>query len=231
MVSFDLPLPAFVADDGPREDSEAAAYLRQLLLEAVPRLDIVAVARRPGVLTKVAVRAGSLPGDVLAQLRTELGGERIEAVYWIAEPRAFITAALGLQDVPPIVLKPAIRHAIVLLGEIDVHGLSGWRGINRLLASVLTGWRIHLRPVAETPAWSALVRAMAERRSVSATVIGPARRGVRVELEGLQARLPRAELIAPGAEVRVRVSRMDPDEGTIVVTRRLARTGQLALPR
>jgi hypothetical protein len=230
-VSFELPLPAFQADEAPREGSQAAAYLRQLLLEAVPGLDVVAVARRPGVLAKVAVRSGSVPGDVLAQLRAEFGGERIETVRWSSEPRAFIAAALGLEDVPPIVLKPAIRHAIVLIGEIDVRGLSGWRGINRHLASAVTGWRIHLRPVAETPAWGMLKRAMAERRSLAAIVLGRTRQGLRVELEGLHARLPRADLIAHGAEVRVRVTRMDPDEGTILVTRRFAQTGQLPLPR
>ncbi len=230
-MSFDLPLPAFPADEAPREDSEAAAYLRQLLLEASPWLDIVAIARRPGVLAKVAIRSGSPPGDALAQLREKLGGERIEAISWSAEPRAFIAAALGLDEVPPIVLNPTIRHAVVLVGEIDVLGLSGWRGINRHLASAVTGWRIHLRSVGGTLAWRRLARAMSQGRALSATVIGPVRRGVRVDVEGLHARLPRTAPLQPGQELRVRVTRMDADEGTILVTQRLATTGQLSLPR
>jgi len=230
-VSFELPLPAFVADEPPRQDSDAGAYLRQLLLEALPHADIVSIARRPGVLAKVAVRAGSVSGDVIAQLRDELGGERIEVVPWQAQPRAFIATALGLPEVPPMLLKPVIRHAVVLVGEIDVRGMNGWRGINRLLASALTGWRIHLRAVSETPAWTLLEGAMAERRAVAATVIGPTPRGLCLDVHGLHALLPRATGRQPGDELAVRVTRMDADEGKIIVSQHLARTGQLALPR
>ncbi len=229
-MSFDLPLPAFAPDEAPREATEAAAYLRLLLERAVPNVHIVSIARRPGVLAKVAVRDGRVPGDLLSNLRHELGGERIDIVPWHAQPQRFIAAALGLQEVPPTLLKPAIRHADVLVGEIDMRGLSGWRGINRLLASAVTGWRIHLRAIADTPAWSTLTRAMAERRALSAVVVGHAPRGLRVELGGLYALLPLAAERQVGEELQVRVLKMDADEGKIVVTRRLGRTGQLALP-
>jgi transcription antitermination factor NusA-like protein len=229
-VSVELPLPAFLEAAPPRELSEAAAYLRELLLQAVPNLDIVSVARRPGVQSKLALRTGRVPGDVLARLRDELGGERIDIIRWNAQPEAFIASALGLAEVPPTVLKPAIRHAIVLVGEIDVRGLAGWRGINRLLASAATGWRIQLRSIADTPAWSMLSRAMAERRAVNALVVGRTARGVCVELSGLYALMPRASNALPGQELQVRITRMDADEGKIIVSRRLAKTGQLPLP-
>ena len=112
---------------------------------------------------------------------------------------------------------------------------SSWSGWNSLLmmfpeASAVTGWRIHLRAIADTPAWSALARAMAERRALTAVVAGHAQRGLRVELGGLYALLPRAADRQAGEELQVRVLMMDADEGKIVVTRRLGRTCQLALP-
>jgi hypothetical protein len=225
-LSFDLPLPAFHEAAGSSEHSPAASYLRELLCEAVPGLDIVAVARRPGVHSKVAVRDGLVSGAVVASLREQLDGERIDVVQWQARPQAFVSAALGLVDEPPMLLKPAIRHAHVYVGEIDALGLSGWRGINRLLASSLTGWRIHLEPVGGTPAWRSLHAAFAARRAVSATVL----RGTKVEMRGLYGYLRTREQLEPGAEVRVVVTRMDADEGRIVVARE-RKTGQLALPR
>ena len=49
-----------------------------------------------------------------------------------------------------MLLLPGIGHARVLLGEIDVRGIAGWRDVNVILASALTGWRIRLEPVAAT---------------------------------------------------------------------------------
>lgn len=228
-LSFDLPLPAFHEVDfaAPTERSPGGEYLRALLCEAVPGLDIVAVARRPGVHSKVAVRDGRVSGEILAALRAELDGERIDVVQWQARAQAFVSAALGLEDEPPMLLKPAIRHAHVYVGEIDALGLSGWRGINRLLASSLTGWRIHLESVAGTAAWRSLSAAMARRRAVSATVVG----GAKVEVQGLYGVLRSPEQLEPGAELQVRVMRMNADEGRILVTRARVQDGQLALPR
>ncbi len=225
-MSFDLALPLPVASPT-REDTDAGAYLRQLLALAAPGVEIMAIARRPGVQSKVAVRGGAVSGDVLAALRQELDGERVEVVLYSTDPQRFIAAALGLQEAPPIVLKPHINHAEVLVGEIDLRGLNGWRGVNRMLASSLTGWRIHLRSVADTGAWRSLARDMAAQRAVTATLISP----TRVELRGLHARLRGASGLALGQELAVRVTRMDPDEGAISVSRRLKPSGQLPLPQ
>jgi ribosomal protein S1 len=138
-------------------------------------------------------------------------------------------------------LLAGIGHARVLLGEIDVRGIAGWRGLNTVLASALTGWRIRLEPVAATAAWHRLHSAMHARRSLTATVIGQTERGPRVEVLGLYAVLSRRTALEPGQEVstrtglqpgqqvQVRITRMDPDEGRIYVSDRLVATGQLAL--
>ncbi len=232
-----------------------------LLSEEVPQLaqgegtlDIVAIARRPGVLTKVAVRPRasaplSLPkttgADHLARVRQRLDGERIQVVAWQRSASAYIADALELGEIPPVVLLAGIGHARVLLGEIDVRGIAGWRGLNTVLASALTGWRIRLEPVAATAAWRRLYSAMQARRPLTATVVGHAERGPtsrasrlasgalgpRVEVLGLYAALSRrtGPGLQPGQELDVRITRMDPDEGRIFVSDRLVATGQLAL--
>ena len=197
-------------------------------------LQITAIARRPGVLTKVAVRAHvvglKVSGDEIARVRDRLDGERIDVVAWHHSAPTFISRALGLGETPPMLLLPAISHARVLLGEIDVRGIAGWRGLNVVLASAITGWRIRLEPVAATDAWRHLSSAMKARRAVRATVIGPSERGIRVDVLGLFAILSGTEqALEPGHDLAVRVTRMDADEGRIFVSDRLAPTGQLAL--
>jgi transcription antitermination factor NusA-like protein len=200
-------------------------------------LEIVAIARRPGVLSKVAIRprhgiapagAVGIGADHVARVRARLDGERIDVIAWQRSAPALIAAALGLSEIPPILLLPSIAHARVLLGEIDVRGIAGWRGLNTVLASALTGWRIRLEPVAATPAWRRLETAMAARRSVLGPIVGVTERGPRVDVLGLYAVMPGGQSQA-GQEVAVRVTRMDPDEGRIFVSERLVATGQLPL--
>jgi transcription antitermination factor NusA-like protein len=250
-------LPAFVEGDtldsperypyGAR--SLAAAYIGDLLCEEVPalsptvgNLDIVAIARRPGVLSKVAVRARpgvpapfvvGLGADYVMRVREKLDGERIHVVAWQRSASAYIADALGLGETPPMLLLPGIGHARILLGEIDLRGIAGWRGLNAVLASALTGWRIRLEPVAATIAWRRLHAAMLARRAVLGTVVGRTDRGVRIEVLGLSTVLSGAGAVwehRPGQEIEVRITRMDADEGRIFVSNRLATTGQLRLP-
>lgn len=201
-------------------------------------LEIVAIARRPGVLSKIAIRSRtsgwpprlvSIGADHLARISQQLDGERIQVVRWQRAADAYIADALGLGEVPPTLLLPSLRHARVLLGEIDLRGIAGWRGLNTILASSLTGWRIRLESVASTHAWARLAAAMAARRPVLATVIGMTERGMRVELGGLFATLSRATELPAGRELEVRITRMDADEGRIFVSDRLGPRQQLAL--
>ena len=245
------PLPLF--DDQTLERfpygarSEAAIFVGDLLHEEVPalaaadaELEIVAIARRPGVLAKVAIRPRTgavtppvlgIGADHLARVSQRLDGERIQVVRWQRSANAYIADALGLGEIPPVLLLPWIGHARVLLGEIDVRGIAGWRGLNSALASILTGWRIRLEPIAATPAWRRLHAAMLARRPVVGTASGRTERGPRLEVLGLYATLSgaSAEPIV-GQELEVRITRMAPDEGRIIA--RLDRgsvRGQLSL--
>ena len=169
--------------------------------------------------------------DHLARVSRRLDGERIQVVEWQRSARAYIADALGLGEVPPMLLLPAIAHARVLLGEIDVRGIAGWRDLNVVLASALTGWRIRLEPVAATAAWRRLELAMRTRRPVPGIVVGATERGPRLELLGLYAVLSVGDSrrAVEGQELQVRITRMDADEGRIFATDRLLADGQLSL--
>jgi len=235
---------------GPEAESsvQAAVFVGELLRNEVPALspadgwlEVVAIARRPGVLSKVAIRPRrdvatplmvGIGADPLARVSQQLDDERLDVVRWQRSASAYIASALGLAEVPPVWLLPGLGHARVLLGEIDVRGIAGWRGLNAILASALTGWRIRLEPVAATSAWSRLHAAMLQRRHVTGTVVRQSERGTRLEILGLYAVLSNGGsslALEVGQEVEVRITRMNPDESRIFVTDRLTSRRQLPL--
>jgi N utilization substance protein A len=155
--------------------SDAGLVVGDLLMRHVPALargdlEIAAIARHPGVLSKVAVRRGrgiklsarpvslvvGLGADYVNRVSAELNGERLHILQWQGDPTRYIAEALGIGYVPPMQLSPSTRLANVLLGDIDVRGVHGRRGTNLLLASALTEWRIRLREIARSPAWKTL---------------------------------------------------------------------------
>jgi hypothetical protein len=223
-------LPAFDLSTADSVFDAGAAYLRQLLTELEPALEerIVAIARRPGVQSKVAITDVERLSD-LGAVRAQLDGERIDVVPFSTDAHEFIAQALGLAEPPPIVLQPTIRHARVWLGDVDVRGMEGWRGINRLLASAVTGWRIHLLPVTQSAGWQVLANAQRARRTIIGTALRASTAGWLVDVHGLHALLHTPQPLTPGQELELRVVRMNPDEGRIVVSQHLAPSGQLGL--
>jgi hypothetical protein len=177
----------------------------------------------------------------------QLGGERLHVLQWQGNPAGYITEALGLGYVPPIQLSTSARLANVLLGDIDVRGVRGRRGINLLLASALTEWRIRPREIARSPAWRALETARLERRSVPAEVGSRVASGLAVSIYGLNGLLPIGQvrgihLDTPaetvdvllqerlGQELQVHVLRLDADTGHMFVSERTPADRQLVLP-
>jgi transcription antitermination factor NusA-like protein len=238
----------------------------ELLMQHVPSLargdlKIAAIARYPGVLTKVSVRRGrgiklsarpvslvvGLGADYLKRVSAGLEGERLHVLQWQGDPTRYIAEALGIGYVPAMQLSPSARLANVLLGDIDVRGVRGRKGINLLLASALTGWRIRLREIARSPAWKTLDAARLEHRSVLASVQARVSKGLAVSIYGLNGLLPigqvrgvRRETPAErvdevlrarlGQELRVDVLRLDSDSGHIFVSERRPAGRQLPLP-
>jgi transcription antitermination factor NusA-like protein len=246
--------------------SDESVVVGDLLMRHVPalareELEIAAIARYPGVLSKVAVRRRrgvklsarpvsltvGLGADYVNRVSAELGGERLHVMQWLGDPARYIAEALGLGYVPPIELSPTTRLANVLLGDIDVQGARGRRGINLLLASALTGWRIRLREMTRSAAWKAIEAAQAEHRSVPAVVQLRVSKGLAVSIYGLNGLLPigqvrgikrntpaeRVDRVLRsrlGQELRTDVLRMDPDNGHIFVSECKPAGRQLPLP-
>src|SRR5947209_852770 len=245
--------------------SDQSVPVGDLLMRHVPALargdlEIVAIARRPGVLSKVGVRRRArvrltsrpvslvvgLGADYVRRVSADLGGERIHVVQWQGDPARYIADALGLGYLPPIEVSASRRLANVLLGDIDVRGARGRQGVNLLLASALTGWRIRLREIARSPAWKALEVARDERGSVPAMVQTRVPKGLAVviyglhgllptgQVRGVRRRTPQAEVDRLlrqrlGQELRVNVLRLESDTGHIFVSERVPAGYQLSL--
>ena len=245
--------------------SEESVVVGDLLMQHVPALargdlEIVAIARHQTVLSKVAVRRRrgirltarpvslvvGLGADYVNRVSSELGGERLHVLQWQGDPARYVAEALGLGYLPPIELSPSTRLANVLLGDIDIGGVRGRQGINLLLASALTEWRIRLRRIARSPAWQTLKAAHAEHRSVPAMVQARVPKGLALSIYGLNGLLPigqvtgirrstSAETVDAilrqhlGHELRVDVLRIDSDTGQIIVSERLSPGRQLPL--
>src|SRR5262249_15804987 len=126
-------------------------------------------------------------------------------------------------------------------------GVRGRRGINLLLSSALTEWRIRLREISRSPAWRAIERAQRDGRSVPAIVQALVPKGLAVSIYGLNGLLPTGEVrgirrntpadqvdvalrARLGHELRVDVLRMAADVGHVFVSERGAPGRQLALP-
>jgi hypothetical protein len=179
------------------------------------------------------------------RVSAELGGERVHVLQWQGDPARYIAAALGIGYLPSIQLSSG-RRATVMLGAIDVRGARGRQGINVMLASALTDWRIHLREIARAAAWKVLKAALAHSQSVPAIVNARVAKGLAVTIYGLHGLLPIGQIVGVrrstpprevdtliqrllGKELQVIVLKLDPDEGHIFVAERPSQARQLTL--
>jgi transcription antitermination factor NusA-like protein len=188
--------------------TDEAVFVGDLLFRNVPEiasgeLEIVSIARRPGELSKVAVRRRlrvqprtprpvplvlGRAGERIRAIKRELPAtERVDIVQWHAEPLQYIAASLGL---PSAVLYPVRHRADILLGEIDYPAARGRRAINILLTTALSSWQVRVKRIASSRNWHVLESALSETRSVRAEVLGSAPKGLRVQVYGLNGLLP-----------------------------------------
>lgn len=134
-------------------------YLVKALFEMeVPEIaegivDIKAVARDPGVRTKIAVY--STDGDVdpvgacvgmkgsrVQSVVQELRGEKIDIVLWDNDPARFVCNAIAPAQVAKVIIIEK-RHSMEIIVPDDQLSLAiGRKGQNVRLAANLTGWNI-----------------------------------------------------------------------------------------
>jgi transcription termination/antitermination protein NusA len=130
----------------------AALFAREVPEIASGVVSIRALARLPGVRTKIAVESGDPAVDALGacmgpegsrifRIVDALDGEKIDVMPWSPEPERMIRYALAPLRVTSITLEPPTRRALItavnLYRFVQRHGPE-----HPELASRLSGWDI-----------------------------------------------------------------------------------------
>jgi N utilization substance protein A len=135
--------------------------LRRLFELEVPEIfngtvEIKAVAREPGVRSKVAVAARQEGVDAVGSclglrsiriqnITKELGGEKIDVIQWNADPSVFIGNALSPAATTSVEIVTDEKTANVVVPDKQLSLAIGKGGQNARLAARLTGWRIDIK--------------------------------------------------------------------------------------
>jgi N utilization substance protein A len=136
----------------------ATDFVRKLLVDEIPEIrdgivEIKAIARFPGDLTKVAVYSsnpkvdpvGTCIGDRAGRIKNimkELGGEKIEVVKWDPDPEKFTANALLPAIIDRVVFDRTKNEATVWVSREQLFVAIGKKGQNVRLACKLVGWNI-----------------------------------------------------------------------------------------
>jgi N utilization substance protein A len=141
------------------------ALVRRLLEFEIPELSsgavvIRALAREPGVRSKVAVSAnqegidpvGACVGPRGVRIRSvvgELGSERVDIIPWADDAGQLVANALSPAQVLSVEIDRDSRTATAHVPENQLSLAIGKDGQNARLAAKLTGWRIDIKPTVE----------------------------------------------------------------------------------
>ena len=186
--------------------------LRRLMEAEVPEIgngtvEIRAIARDPGVRSKVAVSShqdgvdpvGScigLRGNRIQSVVNELQGEKIDVIEWDPNPRVLIGRALSPADVGGVDLDPDENTAYVVVPESQMSLAIGRDGQNARLAARLSGWRLDIKNVEQ---WEALRSARAaEAARIAAAQAEAAEEAARIAAAEAEAAAAAAAVEAPG---------------------------------
>jgi N utilization substance protein A len=140
----------------------ARSFVHRLLEAEVPEIkagtvQVQAIAREPGLRTKIAV-SSSQPGlDPVGAcvgpkgvrhraLLSELANEHVDIVPWSEDPKLLVAAALGPAKADKVTIDRATRTATVLVPRGQLSLAIGRDGQNARLAAKLTGFRIDIKP-------------------------------------------------------------------------------------
>lgn len=137
---------------------KSPALVTQLFSMEVPEIaegivEIKAVAREPGVRSKIAVYSKDsdvdpvgacvgMKGSRVQSVVNELKGEKIDIVLWDNDPARFVCNAIAPAEVVKVIIRER-EHAMEVIVPDDQLSLAiGRRGQNVRLAAQLTGWNI-----------------------------------------------------------------------------------------
>jgi len=130
----------------------------RLFADVVPEIaagivEIKAIARLPGLRCKLALSSHDpgvdcvgacvgVRGSRIKKVVNQLEGERIDLFRWQDSPEQLICNALQPAVIAEVILHPAQHRATVVVREDQVSLALGRRGVNRDLASKISGWEI-----------------------------------------------------------------------------------------
>lgn len=142
-----------------------SAFVEKLFAREVPEISsgsviIQAIAREPGVRTKIAVSSGASGVDPVGScvgqkgvrvqtVTNELGGERVDIVAFSEDPRQLIESALSPAEGLQVSLDEKNKTAKVTAPNDQLSLAIGKEGQNVRLAAKLTGWRIEVQGTGE----------------------------------------------------------------------------------
>ena len=144
-----------------RVSRAARSFVHRLLEAEVPEIkagtvQIRALAREPGLRTKVAVSASEPGIDPVGAcvgprgvrhraILSELASEHVDIVPWSDDAGTLVAAALGPAKVDSVSIDRATRTATVLVPRGQLSLAIGRDGQNARLAAKLTGFRIDIK--------------------------------------------------------------------------------------
>lgn len=118
------------------------------------KVDIVSIAREPGILCKVCVKTSvdnfDAVGCIINGLRNRdlvsaLGSEKVQVIEWQDDPKMMVILSITTieeEDISHIKLDKSSRHAYVTIEGSKMSKAIGRDGINIKLANQLTGWNV-----------------------------------------------------------------------------------------
>ena len=136
-------------------------FLGELMRQVVPEineglLEIKGIARDPGIRAKVAVQVkdkridpiGScigVKGSRIQSVSGELMNERIDIIRWADQPAEYVMSALSPATISSIIVHEDEHKVEVVTPDLDNSKIAiGSNGVNKRLASELTGWEIEV---------------------------------------------------------------------------------------
>ncbi len=145
-----------------RVSRASRSFVHRLLEAEVPEIkagtvQVRAIAREPGLRTKVAVSSSEAGLDPVGAcvgpkgvrhraILSELSNEHVDIVPWSEDPEALVAAALGPAKAEKVTIDRVTRTATVLVPRSQLSLAIGRDGQNARLAAKLTGFRIDIKP-------------------------------------------------------------------------------------
>ena len=123
-------------------------------------VEIKSIAREAGSRTKMAVWSndpnvdaiGSCvgpKGSRVAEIVSELGGEKIDIVNYSEDPEEYVAAALSPSEVVSVTMLEDGKGCTVVVPDSQLSLAIGKEGQNARLAAKLTGYKIDIKPQSE----------------------------------------------------------------------------------